>query len=355
MIDSFSIKGFKQFTDLFLQGLKPITLIGGKNNTGKTTVLEALFMLYDRGNAGVTMRHLFWRGVGSIPLNPDSLWSPIFRSYDMNKPIEMKICENGITEKIEIEHKNEFKTLLSASPFEKGSLPKIETGQRPLMTEFLEFRYFANDKKTGESFLTLGDRKLDMQYSFSKPSKKIAFIGSGLHHNSVEDSVLFGQLDIQGHTEKITEVLKIIEPNLKSLRTISHGEHALIYGDIGLQRKIPVAHMGGGVAKVLSIFLSIATNAGGIVLIDEIENGWHYSCLPNILKAIHKMAKEYNCQIIATTHSYEIGQSLIKGLSPEDLSDLAYIRLDKTKERIKPHVYEARMLAAALERRWEIR
>jgi AAA15 family ATPase/GTPase len=274
----------------------------------------------------------------------------------MNKPIEMDMAENGAREKIKIKHNKEFQKSLFALPSEKGTIPKIETGQQALTTESLEFSYYVNAKKVGESRLTLdGDRLGIHVENLKKQSKKVAFIGSGYKRNPIKDSARFGQLDIHGHTEKITEVLKIIEPNLKSLTTILQGENALIYGNIGLQRKIPVSHMGEGTAKLLSIILAIATHSDGMVLIDEIENGWHYSLLPNLLKAIHKMAKEYNCQIIATTHSYEINQSLIKGLSPEDLSDVAYIRLDKTKERIKPHVYEARMLAAALERGWEIR
>jgi AAA15 family ATPase/GTPase len=356
MIKSFNIKGFKQFIELSLQGLKPITLIGGKNNTGKTTILEAFFMFYDRGNPEVTMRHLSWRGMGSIPLNPDSLWSPIFYSYDMNKTIEMEICENDTKEQIKIKHNNEFQKSVFALPTAKGIIPKIQTNQQSSTMESLDFTYYIDDKKIGESHLTLNGDRLDMQVDNLKKSfKKVAFIGSGFKRNPVEDSARFGQLDILGQTDIITDILKIIEPNLTSLATISQGGNALIYGNIGLYRKVPVSHMGVGTAKLLSIILAIATNENGMVLIDEIENGWHYSLLSNILKAIHKIAKKYNCQIIATTHSYEITNALIKGLSPEYLSDVTYIRLDKEKERITPKIYEASMLTAALERGWEIR
>jgi AAA15 family ATPase/GTPase len=356
MIESFRIRGFKQFADLFLQGLKPVTLIGGRNNTGKTTVLEALFMFYDRANPEVTLRHLSWRGVGSTALNPDSLWAPIFHSYDMDNAVEMEVCENGTREKIQIRYNNEFQKAVFVLPPGKGIMPKIETGQQALGTESLEFVYYVNDKKEGEAHLTLDGNRLSMHVeNLRKSPKKAAFIASGAQRNPTEDSARFGQLDIRGRTDSITDVLKIIEPGLKSLTTISQGDHALIYGNIGLPRKIPVSHMGEGTAKLLSIILAIATNENGTVLIDEIENGWHYSLLPDILKAVHKMAKTYNCQIVATTHSYEIKKSLVKGLSPEDLSDIAYIRLDREKGQIKPKIYEAPMLAAALERGWETR
>ncbi|ETR72120.1 MAG: hypothetical protein OMM_07704 [Candidatus Magnetoglobus multicellularis str. Araruama] len=111
MINSFKIKNFKQFNDLFLKHLNLITLIGGKNNTGKTTVLEAFFMFYDSINPEATLRHLSSRGIASIPLNAEFLWSPIFNSYDMDKTIEMEISENDVKEKIQARHTKVLKNL----------------------------------------------------------------------------------------------------------------------------------------------------------------------------------------------------------------------------------------------------
>ncbi|KPA17570.1 ATPase-like protein [Candidatus Magnetomorum sp. HK-1] len=354
MIESFKIKGYKLFDDLFLQRLNLITLIGGKNNTGKTTVLEAFFMFHDSMNPEAPLHHLSLRGLGSISLNPEYLWSSIFQCYDMHTTIEMEVFENNIKEKIFIKHNKELKKSVFTLPQKTAFI--TNTSQKSLPMESLNFIYSVNDKYVGESYLTFNGQHLEMNFKdFNKTTKKVAFISSGKQQDHLEDAIRFGQLDIYGDTEIITDVLKIIEPNLKSLTTISQGDHALIYGKINLPKKIPVSHMGEGTAKLLSILLAIATHENGMLLIDEIENGWHYSLLPDILKAIHKMAKKYNCQIIATTHSYEIKKSLIKGLSPENLLDITYIRLDKKKEKIKPKIYEPAMLVAALERGWETR
>jgi AAA15 family ATPase/GTPase len=356
MINSFKLKKFKQFDDLFLQHLNLITLMGGKNNTGKTTVLEAFFMFYDSMNPEATLRHLSTRGIGTIPLNPEFLWSPIFNSYDMDKTIEMEVCENDVNEKIQIRHTKVLKKSVFSLPTTKGDVPIVKTNQQSLNMESLNFNYFLNDQKVGESHLTFNGQQLEMHFEQQKkPIKKVALIPSDAQRDPMKDAARFGLLDIHGHSDSITDVLKIIEPNLKSLTTISQGDQALIYGKIDLPQKIPVTHMGEGTAKLLSILLAIATHENGMVLIDELENGWHYSLFPDILKAIHKMAKQYNCQIIATTHSYEIKKSMVKGLSADDLSDTTYIRLDKEKDTIKPKNYDSAMLVAALERGWETR
>jgi AAA15 family ATPase/GTPase len=77
MIQEISIKNFKQFREFRLDKVTPITIIGGKNNIGKTTLLEALYMFYDRANPEVTLKHIRWRGINLIDLSPDGLWAPI--------------------------------------------------------------------------------------------------------------------------------------------------------------------------------------------------------------------------------------------------------------------------------------
>ena len=91
MIKTVKIKKFKGFESLEINDLSTINLLGGKNNAGKTTVLEALFMFYDRLNAHVLLRQYGWRGVGEIALQPETLFSPIFYNFDLNNNISVEI------------------------------------------------------------------------------------------------------------------------------------------------------------------------------------------------------------------------------------------------------------------------
>ncbi len=128
-----------------------------------------------------------------------------------------------------------------------------------------------------------------------------------------------------------------------------------IYADIGLKQKIPVSFMGDGIARLLTFSLAIATNRGGVVFIDEIENGIHYSVMKNIWKALSEALLKFNCQLIATTHSYECVESAYKAVEENKNIDLSYVRLDKKGDKISGKEFSGETLSQALKSELEVR
>ena len=128
------------------------------------------------------------------------------------------------------------------------------------------------------------------------------------------------------------------------------------YADIGMSRKIPMAFLGGGMSRLLSIILAIATAKNGIVLIDEVDAGIHYSHMPKVWEGISRAAREFNCQIFASTHSYECLQAAYNGIAQADMArEFRYIRLERDKQETVAKTYTHDLLGAALSRGWEIR
>jgi AAA15 family ATPase/GTPase len=308
MIQEISINNFKQLRELTLKQVAPITIIGGKNNTGKTTLLEALFMFYDRAHPEVILRHRHWRGVNLIDLSPSRLWAPIFHAYDMHNEVVISIKENNKHEKLVIKHNREFNRLIKTTPLDERVL-KTKALQSSFPTESLEFNYFLEGEPAGDAHCIIDGEQLGIELNNVKPSKKnLTYISSVTQIDPNEDAIRFGQMDIEDRVQELIEGLQLIEPRLKSLSSISHGNHSLIYGDLG--KKMPLSFMGEGTAKLLSIMLAIATSRGGIVLIDELENGVHYSVHSKLWYLLMTLSKRYDCQLFLTTHSYEMIKSL---------------------------------------------
>ncbi len=99
MITQLNIKNFKIFKELHLEKLSRFTLLSGYNNVGKSTILEAIFMLFDLNNPQLFQNTYTWRGAPFTDWNPESLWGPTFNNYDLKKTIEANM-ESGIGKKI---------------------------------------------------------------------------------------------------------------------------------------------------------------------------------------------------------------------------------------------------------------
>ena len=89
------------------------------------------------------------------------------------------------------------------------------------------------------------------------------------------------------------------------MHDLSVGSDDILYCDVGFNELVPVNIVGEGINRLLSIILAIYEASNGIVMIDEVENGFHYSSLPFLWEAIFESAREFNVQVFATTHSFE--------------------------------------------------
>jgi hypothetical protein len=150
----------------------------------------------------------------------------------------------------------------------------------------------------------------------------------------------------------IIEGLKIIDPRVKDFKLT--GKELLV--DIGLDKLIPINVMGDGVRKIVSLLSIIYTCKKGIVLIDEISNGFHYSVMQNLWKVLINAAIKNNTQLFVSTHDYDS----IKGFRDATLNtynnEVAAFSLVKTSnDELKAFHYSVESLDYALKQNSEIR
>jgi len=164
----------------------------------------------------------------------------------------------------------------------------------------------------------------------------------------------FHKLVLGKKTGKIVKVLKQIEPNLREL---SLGIDQRIYCDVGFDRLIPLSAMGDGMFRLMAIVLAILDSQNGVLLIDEVENGFHYSSQELLWKTIYEAATEYNVQIFVATHSLECVKAFSSVYNPQlfDGDNLRLFRLNRADEDIKVISYNYKEIASAIESGWEMR
>jgi predicted ATPase len=357
MITGLVIEGFRGFEHLDVPRLTRTTLVGGKNNAGKTSLLEAVFLFHDRMNPQMVTNQFARRGVGVLPLDPETMWAPIFHDYDMQKTITISAKHGNTTETMSIKFNEHYAPpLVLARRTGQGDQPlQIRTDQIPTPSYALDISYKTNGAG-GTSHLELGAQGLGLRVDKMQiKGIPATFIASRALANPNEEATKYGQLDVVGKQDQVLKFLRIIEPGLKALSSVTIGTVSMIHGDIGLKRKIPVPYMGEGVSKLLSIILAVATSQGGIVFIDEFENGLHYSVMQKVWEAIGRAAQEFDCQVIATTHSYECLEAAYKGFSGDLQNDFTYMRLDRTDNKTIAKVFDSEMLRVAIDSNMEVR
>jgi len=153
----------------------------------------------------------------------------------------------------------------------------------------------------------------------------------------------------------IQRVLRLIEPRLKRLAIVVVAGEPILHGDIGAGRLMPLPVMGGGMVRLASLVIHIGNAANGVVLVDEIENGLHYSILPKVWRAIGEVARQFNAQIFATTHSLECIVAAHKAFLESEHYDFCLHRLERTRETIRAVTYDQESLEAAIETGLEVR
>ncbi|OGC01712.1 hypothetical protein A2V82_14195 [candidate division KSB1 bacterium RBG_16_48_16] len=167
----------------------------------------------------------------------------------------------------------------------------------------------------------------------------------------IENIIVKKQKDV------LLEPLRNIEPKI---RDISFGNNGMIYVDVGYSRLMPVNLLGDGIRRMLSILAKVLDTKDGIILLDEIENGLHYSSLKVFLKYLIRMSELQNVQLFLTTHSKETLNNLSEILSTEEFkkfrSDIRSFTIRKhEKDKTISYPYDFEKLEYAIEQDIEMR
>ena len=115
---------------------------------------------------------------------------------------------------------------------------------------------------------------------------------------------------------------------------------------------VPIGSMGDGAWRILGLALSIANAGGGVLLVDEIDTGLHFTVMEDMWRMISERAAALSVQVFATTHSRDCYESLAAVVESE-AGDVTIQRIDRTRGEAVSFSNQA--VVAAAERNIEVR
>ncbi|MEZ2300490.1 MAG: AAA family ATPase [Microcoleus sp.] len=305
MLKEIEIQNFRCFEQIKISGFERINLIGGKNNAGKTALLEAIFLYVAPYTSSLEiLRDLRRESSKALQAMPERAWDNLF--YAPKKAQFIVIFgkdENNNTKKVEIELSTypgrgeiNVKSIINAEIIDSrlsvsltgsrrgGSIGKSAPGAVPIIP----------------SFITISGRELTEAYDNARLDDK--------------DS-------------EVLKAFKIIDPTIESVESFSIGEPTLYLRRKG-EKRLPLSLFGDAMNRVAEIILKLVNSEHKILLIDEIENGIHYTNQREFWRMLFRLAVELDTQIFATTHSLEMLQAFADvGLEPNQKCSSAYFEL----------------------------
>jgi hypothetical protein len=373
MYKSLRIRNFRGFHELVLDDLAQINLFVGKNNSGKTALLEALLLLQGVSPREViaslrlverqqrwierpgTERIRSWLSVEEvgeeIPL--------LFHQMDLDKTIEITgQTPRSVKRSLRITvlkewSKEELKETLARLPRFVGD-PEDFWGQ-PIDRIFL-FDYQEGDQNYKSLIIISKERSIAVE---GGPSPlDVAYRGARILFLTPKIIGDYGNLEKAGEAGVVLQLLRFIEPRIERLVTIydDRRNEPMLYGALrDLQYRVPLYVMGDGMIRLVDLAIRLGNARNGILLIDEFENGLHWSILPTVWEALGETARRLNVQVFATTHSYECIKSAHEAFSKRDSYDFRLYRLEEVEGNIQAVAYDREALGIALEARLEVR
>lgn len=351
MYESLKIQHLRAIDELAIDNLGQINLFVGSNNCGKTTVLEAIFFLIGATNPHALPQANALRGLRYVN---NELWSTYFHNMNIQTPIQISGVYRGkdfsnehaltinIREKGGIKAKEVEKDVKILDNIGGENLP-------PRKMDGLNLFFKTGHKKNVASTIYLDNEDIKTEGT-TKPFIDGYYISPQIQADWKET---FDDIQKNRQIDDIVELVKDIEPHLTDLRLDRIG---LLMADVGLTKLIPVNLMGGGLSRLLTIAIAMLTHKDGIVLIDEIENGLHYSAQDTLWKAIISWSEKLNVQVFATTHSYECIGSFARCSEGSLLPRKASLyRIEKTDKHFRTVRFDIDEIKTVFESNWEIR
>lgn len=320
MFRNLKLEEYRSFESYELRNLARVNLLVGPNNCGKTSILEAVHFLTSGGNPFVLRQIAGQRGEENPFDSRDSryasrrvanVWHLVFGDrFDPGSQFRISADDGTNWVHLIVEEDEADLHSRQRPPFEM----EADDGQ-PLAVRItgsgIKEAMVLPAVATGA--LLLGPRAVRTAGIDASSRRHVRFVtADSLGVDSMKS--MWGYLVLERREQEVIDALKLVEPDLESIHFLSgngYGRDDVVLGRQDSARRTPIGSHGDGTRRLLALALSLTQLSGGVLLIDEIDTGLHWTVLEHLWKLVVEQAAAASIQVFATTHSYDC----IRGLA----------------------------------------
>jgi len=322
-----NVNHYRRISGLELCELSRINLIAGINNSGKTSILEAIYLLAKQNDFDGLIEVMRRRGkVSSDQLDPEWMLEQLGSS-----PLYFSGVYDNLQTHAEIRHYQEEDSSLDRTRY--LSSIEISSAYGPEGLSSINRIYKGQDREThADSIRLLCPVIFSSPFFFNEPHRY-----SGYYHKSVQSKAL---------PEIIGFLRKHMLPTLEDIRLTDERQRFVVI-DSNFPTGVDLSSYGEGLQRVFLLSLLFASAQHGIVLIDEFENALHHKIIKPFTKFIHELTLNFNVQVFITSHSKECIDAFIA--HTPNIKDLSCHAVINTKDGIRTRDFSGEKFKRLLE------
>ena len=333
VLKSLKLTGFRAFESFTLDSLSRVNLVVGKNNSGKTSLLEAVELLVSGGSPVAIsesaqrrdeMRPVEWRtGYRRVP----SI-AHLFHNH---------ACEPGASFELRGPRRSGPVTvqLRSFDELDDETVSDLLDERLPLeVAPAMALTVTVASHKTPEFALPVTDDGLLLHDPrrrwIARPPARFLSLTS-MEPPFLSDA--WNALVTDGREHEVVEDMKLLMPEIDSIHFLTSGRMPRGGIVVGLQEgasRYPLGSFGDGMRRLLLLRLALASDAQGCILVDEVDTGLHWTIMAGMWRLVVEVASKSRLQLFATTHSHDciVGlASMIKSY-PELANEVSVHKVD---------------------------
>ncbi|NES00891.1 MAG: AAA family ATPase, partial [Symploca sp. SIO1B1] len=338
MLKTLKIENFRGFKSFELQQLGRVNLLVGVNNSGKTSILEAIQMLYSQASIVPFDRIMMERGeyflsyVNSNNVEQELDVCHLFYGREIKE--DGKFLISGINDYIQQKLVVEITSGSISIEDISGGNSEADVMSNELARFGLSVKWTHGNSQERHYQRPLSPHgglshtyASDWSIINQKSTKKTQLITSSSSLTIEMMTKLFENVVLTPEEKLVYEALQTIEPRIERIASVSSSSRRYIYpGSRGgfvvrlsdSEQRVPIGSLGDGIWRMLGLALAIVSVKGGVLLVDEIDTGLHFTTLSDMWKLIWETAKKLDVQVFATTHNSDCWTSLATIASQED-------------------------------------
>ena len=362
MLRNLKLEKYRGFDDYELVDLLRVNLLVGKNNCGKTSILEALHFLVSKGDPFVLTRSASRRGevgdAGSRSRQGGPSVSHFFFGHHFGPSAGFRLSSKG--------HGHVSVKVRAADVEDESQLFDDDTDHFLPLVMQIEGSAFRNMPAipVTENGSLFNSRLLRLRSPWSEmapPPPPVQFVTpDSLDLEPMRE--VWDRVLTEGRESEAIEAMTLLEKDLESIHFLTSdnsrarsGRAGVLLGFRGAGRRVPLGSYGDGMRRLLALSLALIQAANGVLLIDEIDTGLHWTVMEDMWRLVIDTARKSSVQVFATTHS----QDCIRGLASlvESRADLAgEVSMQKIERSLGRAVrLDAEGIQVAVEQNIEVR